>query len=62
MSRSAPAGREIITLSALDFDSGNMISYRLVLTVFNEVLTAFNEVLVTHEKKFMFILTPYRKI
>lgn len=30
MSRSMPLGGEIITLSALDFDAGNMISYRVV--------------------------------
>ena len=30
VSRSLPLGGEIITLSALDFDAGNMISYRVV--------------------------------
>ena len=30
VSRSLPLGGEILTLSALDFDAGNMISYRIV--------------------------------
>ena len=30
VSRSMPLGGEILTLSALDFDAGNMISYRVV--------------------------------
>jgi hypothetical protein len=38
VSRSLPLGGEIITLSALDFDQGNIISYRweiiIVLTIF----------------------------
>ena len=30
VSRSLPLGGEIITLSALDFDAGNMVTYRIV--------------------------------